>query len=184
MDQMVVKAAVRTVCGKRAAKALRKEARLPAVMYNSRGRAVMLEVDEAEFTRVWKNTTPTTLVQLRVEGEGDFTAFIKTTEYSIITDKNLHVDFHTIDTEKVLKMKMKVKLSGSPVGVREGGKLRTHDGQIVITCLPKDLPQRIVADISALKIGESFKVKDLQLPAGVTVVTDGESNLATVLAGR
>ncbi|HIW36487.1 MAG TPA: 50S ribosomal protein L25 [Candidatus Treponema faecavium] len=183
MDQMVVNAVVRTESGKRAAKKLRANGRLPAVMYNSRGEAVMLDVDEAEFSKVWRNTTPTTLITLKVDGK-DYLSFIKATEYDIITDKNLHVDFHTIDENKKLKVKMNVQFTGSPVGVREGGKLRTHEAQIQITCLPKDLPPRITADLSALKIGDTFRVKDLGLSDAVTVLTDAEKNLASVLAAK
>ena len=84
MDQMVVNAVVRTESGKRAAKKLRANGRLPAVMYNSRGEAVMLDVDEAEFSKVWRNTTPTTLITLKVDGK-DYLSFIKATEYDIPT---------------------------------------------------------------------------------------------------
>lgn len=181
MDQMVVNAVIRTESGKRAAKKLRENGRLPAVMYNSHGEAVMLDIDEAEFSKVWRNTTPTTLITLKVDGK-EYLSFIKTTEYDIISDKNLHVDFHTIEADKKLKMKMNVQFTGSPVGVREGGKLRTHEAQIQISCLPKDLPVRITADLSSLKIGETFRVKDLNLSDAVTVLTDAETNLASVLS--
>ncbi|MBO7164012.1 MAG: 50S ribosomal protein L25, partial [Spirochaetaceae bacterium] len=57
MDQFVVNATIRKDTGKRAAQKLRQNGRLPAVMYNSKGESVMLDVDEAEFTKVWKNAT-------------------------------------------------------------------------------------------------------------------------------
>ena len=138
MDQFVVNANTRTETGKRAARRMRENGRLPAVMYNSKGESVMLDIDEAEFNKVWRNSTPSTLVNLKVEGK-DNLVFIKDTEYDIKTDKNLHVDFHAIDEDKPLKMRMKIQLTGSPAGVREGGRLKTHYPQIVIQCLPKDL---------------------------------------------
>lgn len=184
MDQLVVNAVTRTETGKRAAKKLRSSGRLPAVMYNSKGESVMLDIDEAEFTKVWKVATPSTLINLKVDGKTDVTVFIKDTEYDIKTDKNLHVDFHAVALDKPLKMDMKVLFTGSPVGVREGGFLTTHQPKITIQCLPKDLPQRISADISGLGIGQTYRVKDLTLANGVTVLNDAEIALASVSAPK
>jgi large subunit ribosomal protein L25 len=179
---MVVKAITRTTKGKTEAAKLRKTGMLPAVMYNSKGEAAMLSVNEAEFTKVWKNTTPSTLINLVVDGKDAGIAFIKATEYNIITDKNLHVDFHVIEKDRQLKQRFKVQLTGSPVGVREGGKLSTHLTEVTVQCMPADLPPRIVADISNLGAGASFRVKDLVPGKGVTVLTDGEASLASISA--
>ncbi len=184
MDQLVVNAVTRTETGKRAAKKLREKGRLPAVMYNSKGESLMLDVDEAEFTKVWKTATPSTLVNLKIDGKTDNLVFIKTTEYDIKTDKNLHVDFHAVNLEKKLKMSMKVLFTGSPLGVREGGFLTTHLPKITVQCLPKDLPVRVCADITNLGIGQTFKVKDLSLGDGVTILNDGEIALASVSAPK
>ncbi|MBO5137683.1 MAG: 50S ribosomal protein L25 [Spirochaetaceae bacterium] len=184
MDQLVVNAATRTEKGKRAAQKLREKGRLPAVVYNSKGESVMLDIDEAEFTKVWKSATPSTLVNLKIDGKSESKVFIKTTEYDIKTDKNLHVDFHAVDMEKELKFPMKVLFSGSPVGVREGGFLTTHQTHITIQCLPSDLPQRVSADITDLGIGQKYKVKDLVLGKGVKVLDDGEIYLASISAPK
>ncbi|AEE17192.1 50S ribosomal protein L25 [Treponema brennaborense] len=184
MDQLVVNAVTRTETGKRVAKKLRENGRLPAVMYNSKGEAVMLDIDEVEFTKVWKSATPTTLVNLKLDGKSDNLVFIKDTEYDIKTDRNLHADFHAIDEKKALKVTMKVLLSGNPAGVREGGFLTTHQSQITIQCLPKNLPIRVTADISGLGVGQVFRVKDLGLAKEITVLSDPEAALASVSAPR
>lgn len=184
MDQLVINAVTRTETGKRAAQKLRDNGRLPAVMYNSKGESFMLDVDEAEFTKVWKTATPSTLVNLKIDGKEDVLVFIKATEYDIKTDKNLHVDFHAVNQEKEMRMSMKVLFSGSPVGVREGGYLTTHLPKVTIQCLPKNLPVRICADITELGIGQTFRVKDLVLGEGVKVLNDGEIALASVAAPK
>jgi large subunit ribosomal protein L25 len=176
----IIRAVSRETTGKREAARLRKTGVLPAVVYNSKGEAKSISVNEAEFTKVWKNTTPTTLVNLEIDGEGVGIAFIKATEYNIITDRNLHVDFHVIQKDKPLKRRFKVQFSGNPVGVREGGKIANHVSDIMIVCLPADLPQRVVADISNLGAGATFRVKDLILGKGVTVITDSETPLISV----
>jgi large subunit ribosomal protein L25 len=180
MEQMVVNGVIRTETGKRAAKKLRKTGKLPAVMYNSKGEAVSLTIDEAEFSRVWRNSTPTTLIHLVVDNQDMGIAFIKETEYDIKTDRNLHADFHVIDSDKPLEVSIKVQFSGTPAGVREGGRLNNHYSRIAIKCMPKDLPSRIVADISSLGIGDTFRAKDLSLGSGITPVSDAETPLVSV----
>jgi large subunit ribosomal protein L25 len=177
---MVVKANRRETKGKRDAARLRKTGKLPAVMYNSKGESTMLSVPEAEFTKIWKNTTPTTLVRLDVDGRDEGIAFIKATEYDIIKDRNLHVDFHVIDMQKPLKRRFKVQFSGNPAGVREGGKLTGHVSEVAVKCLPADLPPRIVADISGLGVGATLRVKDLVLGKGIEMLTDAETPLISV----
>ena len=75
-----------------------------------------------------------------------------------------------------------MQVAGNPVGVREGGRLEKGVKSIVVSCLPKDLPVRIVADVSKLKLGDSLYVKDLNLGKGVTVVSDTEDLVASVAA--
>ena len=180
MEQMVVNAVKRTELGKKASRNLRKTGFLPAVMYNSKGEAVSLTVNEHEFTKVWKNSTPTTLIDLQVEKKSVGSAFIKATEYNILKDKNLHVDFHVVDADKPLKSRIKLQFSGNPVGVREGGKLVNHVQFIDIQCLPKDLPVRIVTDISTLGIGKTLRIKDIALDKAVKVASDMETPVISI----
>lgn len=183
MERMTVNAAVRTEMGKSAAKAIRATGRLPAVMYNSKGESTMLTVDEAEFTKVWKQATPTTLINLVVDGTTHI-AFIKTTEYNIIADRNLHVDFHVIDADKPLVAAVKLIITGNAAGVREGGVFFKGNPNIKIKCLPENLPVRIFADVNSLKIGDSLKVKDIPMAEGVEVVSNGEAVVASVRAPK
>ena len=96
----------------------------------------------------------------------------------------MHVDFHAVNQEKEMRMNMKVLFSGSPVGVREGGILQKGIDSIKISCLPKDLPVRIIADISELKIGDKMAVKQIALSEGVTVVSNQDAVIASVKAPR
>lgn len=183
MDQLVIKAKTRTESGKVAAKKLRATGHLPAVMYNSKGEAVMLDIDEAEFTKVWKQATPTTLVSLDVEGSVK-KAFIKDTEYNIIQNRNLHVDFQVIDEDKPLRTKMNIVISGNSVGVRDGGFFAKGVTTVDIECLPKDLPVRIVADISNLGLGKKMTIADLPFDKSIKVLSDPDAVIAQVRNAR
>lgn len=179
MDQLVIKANTRSKAGKGIAKKLRAEGRLPAVMYNSKGEAVMLDIDESEFTKVWNQATPTTLINLDVDGSVK-KAFIKDTEYNIIQDRNLHVDFHVIDEDKPLKATMKIIVSGNPVGVRDGGVFEKGVATVDIECMPKDLPIRIVADVNELGLGKAVKISDLPFDKSVKILSNPDAIVAQV----
>lgn len=184
MDQVIINAKTRTTSGKTAAKRLRAAGRLPAVMYDSKGTSTMLEVDEKEFNKVWRAITPTTLVSLKVDDNATYDAFIKDTEYNILNDRVLHADFFIPDANKKLTAKFKVTYSGTSSGVLKGGFMLKHLPEIQVKAVAKCMPQSVVADISALEIGDVFRVKDLKLGEGVTVLTDGDSPLVSVKPAR
>ena len=91
MSKQTLNAKVRTASGKAAAKKLRQVGSIPAVMYNDKGEATMLEVNEVEFNKIWRSVTPTTSINLIVDGKENL-ALIKDTEYNIRTDKVLHAE--------------------------------------------------------------------------------------------
>ncbi len=180
MDQKVVTARVRTVTGKTAAKKLRKAGRLPAVMYDHTGQSVMLDIDEVEFTKVWKMATPTTLVTVDVDGKDKRLAFIKDTQNNLLLDRNLHIDFYAIEADKPLRKTIKIQVQGNPVGVRDGGVYEKGVHHVEIECLPKDLPMRMVVDVSELGLGQSILVKDLPFAKEVKVLSGGDLMVAVI----
>ncbi len=179
MDRLSLNATVRKGTGKVYSKTIRANGVLPAVMYNWKGEAEMLEVNEVEFTKVWKQATATTLINLVVDGKTHL-AFIKDTEYDIVTDKNLHVDFHVIDAKKPLKATLKIQTAGNPVGVREGGFLTKGVPTVTIQCLPEELPVRIVGDVSNLGLNQSLLVKDLPFAKGIKIISDLDAVVAEI----
>ncbi len=180
MERLVINAKTRTQSGKGVARRLREVGQLPAVMYNSKGESGMLEINESEFFKVWKQATPTTLISLVVDGGKGSLAFIKATDYNIIIDKNIHVDFHVIDEDKPLVATMKILTSGNPVGVRDGGVFEKGASKVEIKCLPADLPIRITADVSNLGLNENICIKDLPFEKSITVLSNPDAVVATV----
>ena len=182
MDQIVINAKTRTETGKSVSRKLRAAGRLPAVMYNEKGEATMLDIDAVEFSKVWRTVTPTTLITLKVDGK-DNLAYIQDCEYDIKTDKSLHADFHVVSGNLPIVARMKVNYVGTPAGVLAGGLLLKHVPDVTLKALPKDMPAKITADISGVKIGDVFRVKDLNLADSITVMTDKEASLISVSAG-
>lgn len=183
MSKQTLNAKVRTASGKTAAKKLRQVGSIPAVMYNEKGESTMLEVNEVEFNKIWRTVTPTTSINLVVDGK-EHLALIKDTEYNIRTDKVLHADFFVPAADEKLVMNIKVHYSGTPAGVLKGGFKKERNNQIKIKAAIADLPETIIADISKINVSEALRVKDLELSKNVEVLTDKELPLVTVSPAR
>lgn len=183
MSKQTLNAKTRTVTGKTAAKNLRKEGRIPAVVYNAKGEATSIDVDEVEFNKIWRTITPTTSIVLNIDGKENV-ALIKDVEYNIRNDKVLHADFFVPDTDQKLVMKIKVHFQGTPAGVLKGGFKKERNNQIKIKAAIADLPETITADVSKINVSEALRVKDLVLGDKVEVLTDKELPLVTVSPAR
>ena len=144
----------------------------------------MLDVDAIEFNKAWRAITPTTFVELKIDGKTSLNTLIKDAEYNIRNDEVLHADFFEPAADQKLTAVMKVQYTGTPAGVLKGGFMLKHLPEVKIIATPKDLPVRVVADISGLNVGDVLRVKDLKLDSGVSVVTDAEEALVSVSPAR
>lgn len=183
MEQLVIDASTRTETGKKAAKLLRAAGKIPAVVYDEEGKATSITVDAVQFNKVWRNITATTLVTLKVDGKA-YDAFIRDTEYNIIKDAVLHADFFAVSNKKPVTRQYKLQYTGTAAGVLKGGFMVKHVPEIKVKALPKDLPARIVIDVSKINIGDVFRVKDIDLGANVTILTPAEAEVITVAPAR
>lgn len=179
MEQRLLNANERSAYGKSAAVKMRKAGRIPAVMYDRHGKSVSLDVDEGEFMRLFKLVTESTIVTLNASGK-NYEVFIKDFQHDIVTDKIKHIDFYEVERGKPLRTKVKIKLQGSPEGVRHGGILETGITELELECLPKNLPPRIVVDVSSLDVNQSLHVRDIKLPEAVTVLTSDDITVAAI----
>lgn len=179
MEQFVINAKVRKESGKKYAKKLRETGMIPAVAYNEKGEATMLEVSAAEFSKAWRSITKTTLINLKIDGQ-DNMAYIKDTGYDIKTDKNLHADFHVVSGNKEITSVLKVHYNGTPAGVLKGGFMVKHVPDVTLKALPQDMPESVVADVSKLEIGQKFTVADLKLDEKIKVLTKADSLIVSI----
>lgn len=179
MERYVINAKTRKETGKRVAKRLRAEGKLPAIAYNEKGESIMLVVDANEFSKAWRSITKTTLITLNIDG-AENQAYISDTEYDIKTDKSLHADFHIVSGKKPITAVLKVHYAGTPAGVLKGGFMVKHVPDVKLKALPQDMPESVSADVSKLEIGGKFAVKDLNLGDKITVLTNPEALIVTV----
>ena len=179
MEQYVINAKIRKETGKRFSKQLRSQGRIPAVAYNEKGESTMLDIDAAEFSKVWRSITKSTLVNLKIDGQ-DNLAYIQDTEYDIKTDKSLHADFHIVSGNKPVVFNFKIRCEGTPAGVLKGGFMVKHVPDVKLKALPADMPSFVSADVSKLDIGGKLAIKDLSLGDKITVLSNPESLIVTI----
>jgi large subunit ribosomal protein L25 len=183
MSQVVFAARNRTDSGSAGSRRMRREGRIPAVVYGRSGKALSIELDALEFVNNAKGISESTIVTITIDGQTR-QAFVKDTQRNIIDGKILHVDFYEVEAGVSLRARVSVHVHGNPQGVREGGVLESPLHEIEVECLPKDLPERIDVDISELKANQSIHVRDLALGEGVRVISNPDQVVALVKFAR
>jgi large subunit ribosomal protein L25 len=164
---------------KAAAGRLRREGKIPAVIYGYVESPLNITVDEREFRLNFKRITENTIIELTLPS-GTHEVLVKDYQRDNITGQILHIDFYEFKRGVALRTRVPVRMTGSPVGVREGGVLETLMHQIEVECLPKALPEEILGDISELKIGDALHIRQLPIPEGVKVLNNPEQVVCLV----
>jgi len=178
MEQKTLTGENRKEFKKRTASRLRRSGKIPAVIYGHSGDHP-IAVDEHEFSTKFHRVSENTIINLTVEKD-QYDVLVKDYQEDILTGKITHIDFYEIERGKALRTHVPVRLEGVSPGVREGGILDHHLHELEIECLPKDLPDTVVIDISNLEIGDSVHVGDLDPPKGVQYLNADEYVIVSV----
>lgn len=178
-----LEAKVRDITGKASHK-LATDGLVPAVLYGPKIETRSLSVDKREFDRLMQTATVgATLVELTVEGDDKpLDVIIKEVKRDELKGFVKHVDFWAVDMKQAIQTSVAISFVGSSEGERAGGTLMHSLREVKIEANPKDLPEFIEADISALNIGEALTIADLVVPKGVTILEEPEAVLASVVA--
>ena len=152
----------------------RKLGNIPAVLYGKKVETSNLTVDSKSFTKVINNSaSDNILVNLKLEGAEQL-ALVQEVQHDHIKGGILHVDFHAIDMNEEIHAAVPVETVGEAAGAKLGGQLEILLHTLEVRCLPKDLPEKIVVDVSHLNIEDAVHVRDLVLPEGVSLKLDGD----------
>lgn len=178
METLRIEATRREERGSARMERLRRDGRIPAVLYGRGKDTVPLAVEERAFRDVLR--AHSRMVTLAIQGAEE-AALVQAVQTHPLDGRILHVDFARIALDAVVRVKVPVHLRGVPVGVSTGGGVleqQTHD--IEIACLPAQIPEQIVVKIEHLEVGKTLHAQDLPLPAGVTLLAEPERAVATV----
>ncbi|WP_219224140.1 50S ribosomal protein L25/general stress protein Ctc [Pedobacter antarcticus] len=180
MKIIAISGSPRENVGKRDAKELRYEGKVPAVLYGGTEQkhfaVVITDLKDAIYT------PEANFVEIEFEG-AKVKAIIKELQFHPLTDVLLHVDFLQLFDEKEIVMEIPVKLTGTSPGVKMGGKLVQKLRKLRVKSLPKDMPQTVEVNISKLEVGNLFRVRDLAKGA-YTVTNTQEDTIASVIMSR
>ena len=186
MEFIKVNALSRNSKGKGAARRMRNAGRVPAVVYGKNTETKTISVVPDELTKALAGplrvNTPLDVAISDVDSQKveDALVIVKDHQYDPITRELLHVDFLAINEAETVQVEVPVAREGRSVGEQLGGVLRMVHRTIPVVCLPKDIPAKIMVDVSALQAGTTFHANELTLSEGLTVALPPMEAILTI----
>jgi len=170
--------------GTRKVNNLRKEGWIPGIIYGHGEKSRPIMVQEEELTNViHKLHSEATLLTLDYEGK-DLQVLMREVSRNPMTERLLHVDFQHIHEDEEINVHVILDFQGKAKGIEESGILNIEHRDLIVRCLPKDIPENIVVDVTALEIGQSIHIRDLNIPEGVKVEADPSATVVNILSPR
>ncbi|MDD5505002.1 MAG: 50S ribosomal protein L25 [Candidatus Omnitrophica bacterium] len=190
MEKIILKVNTREALGKEAGRRLRKEGLIPAVVYKKAKQSMPITVGIKDLVPILRTSAgENVIITLEVLSDAgskkpaaEKTVIIKEIQYHPVKGDILHCDFQEISLTEKIKVNIPIEARGESGGVRsDGGIFDFPIKELNIECLPTDIPEKIFVDVHEMKIGDAVRVKDLKLPAAITVLSDPEQTVVSVV---
>ncbi len=183
MPQMTdtIAAKPRQDSGKGAAHKMRKAGQVPAVAYGPGVAHSFLSIDPKAFALQRSQFGGSHIYQVAVDGQKPFKALVRDVQIDPLSQGVIHVDFYALDMTKPIRIDVPIELEGKHAGAIDGGILQQVLRKVLIECLPAEIPQKLTADVTPLKIGESLHLSDIKLPQGLKLITHADEAICTVI---
>jgi large subunit ribosomal protein L25 len=184
MEKVVLNATKRDVVGKQV-KALRREGKLPAVIYGRHTDPISIVLDAHAATLALSKASSSTLVTLDVDGT-KYPALIREKQRDFIKNRLLHVDFLAVSLTEKLRATVSLHFHGVSTAVKDFGAVMVHNlEQFHVECLPVDLPERIEVDISQLvRVSDAIRVRDVVVSDKIRVLENSDTVVAVASAPK
>jgi len=186
-ETITVEVNPREETGKNANRRLRRSGRVPGVVYGLHKRPFLVSVSPKRLGEILHlESGRNTIFSLSLVGEdATRSAMIKDLQRDPVSEEVVHVDFIRLDLERKLTVRVPVHLAGTPTGVKnEGGVLDFIHREVVVECLPKNIPEHVDVDVSGLQINQNVAVSDIPVEDGVRIVDEPETVIAVVVPPR
>jgi len=169
---------------KRDARRLLRSGKIPAILYGPKTAAVGLTLDKKEFSRRVAGLQGSHLVRLKsaTVALAEKVALVKDMQFHPISGDVIHADFYEVDLTAKIQVRVPLHFVGKAIGITNGGILQPIFREIEVECLPLDIPEFFNVDVTALDIGDSVHIEELQMPEGVVSVAEDNLALVTVVA--
>jgi len=184
MEKVVLKATKRDVVGKKVG-ALRRQGKLPAVLYGHRIETTPILLDAYEGSQTLSRLTSSSLLTIDLDGK-QYLAQVREKQRDFIKNRLVHVDFQVVSLTEKMRTKVGIELIGTAPAVKDfSAMIHTGLSALEVECMPQDLPERIVVDISGLaEIGDSVRVRAVVLSDKVKILADPEEIIAVASATK
>jgi large subunit ribosomal protein L25 len=185
MPEIVVTAKSRTEVGKNCNRRLRQQGLIPGILYGNQKKTALVAVSPKDVVAVIRSPSGTsTLFDLEYEGARR-KVILKEFQAEPARGELLHADFFEVALDKPIEVKVRIELTGTPVGVKtQGGLLDFVTRELDVECLPLEIPDKIVIDVTPLEIGKHLRVSDLSMPPKVKVLTEHDVVVVHVVVKR
>jgi large subunit ribosomal protein L25 len=181
-----LKAAPRTEFGSRTSRRLRRQGFVPGVVYAGGSEARPFQVAEREVRTVLSGGQA--LFDLELDGSKKVPVVVKEQQLHPVRGSLEHIDLQEVKLDEAIQAEVAVELEGAEVapGVKEGGVLEHVTREVTVEALPTEIPERLVADVSAMEINDTIQLPVISIPEGVKLVADDpeEITIATLSPPR
>lgn len=179
MSQSVIYAEKRTIIGKQV-NSLRREGKIPAVIYGSKIEPMPITLNLREASKTLTAATASSLVTIRVEGK-DITVLVREKQKNFIRNELIHVDFQAVSMTEKIRASVAIVMEGSSLAVKDLSAVLVNGlTTIEVSAFPQDLPEKFTVDISSLKtLGDTITVADLEIPKNVEILSNPEDVIVT-----
>jgi len=186
LEIMNLKANLRDRVGNGPARVLRRDGKVPAILYGPKTDPVKLTIDQLDLEPIFKSgAVAQKLLKLDIEGAGEGrNVMIKEMQRHPVSHNLLHLDLYEVSMDQKIKVMVPVATTGKCVGVEMGGMLQIIRREMEVLCLPDQVPENITIDVTDLDVGDSFHVEDLQLDENIEVPADVNFTILTVLSTK
>jgi len=187
LDFVELKANIRTTVGNGPARALRREGKMPAVLYGPGTEPVLLSVAVNDLEQVLKKSRAGQVILNLVIQNGETStrsAMIKELQTHPVSRTFLHADFYEIAMDRKIRVKVPVVVTGKAVGVEHGGIFQIIRRELEVLCLPLALPESFEIDISDLDVGNSIHVGDIPIEGDIELLDEDHFTVASVLSPK
>src|SRR5437773_42960 len=160
----VLEATARDTFGKNEARRTRKAGHVPAVLYGGEGKeATPITVAPKALLKILHSDSgQNTLISLKLPGGGDARVLVRDFQIDPVTHQVLHADFYRVAMDRAIQVTIQVTVKGEPKGVKQqGGILEFIRREILIECLPGDIPEQVTIDVSELMLHQGVRVRDV-----------------------
>lgn len=175
----------RNTLGKGPSRRLREEAIVPAVYYAPDGKNILVQVALNPLNKIYEQVGRTNVFNLEIDDNGTKTThpvFVWDAQYHPVKNTFTHIDFYGVDLNKEVKVKVRLRFTGTAKGVKAGGKMEVYREEVTLIAKPQDMPRVVNIDVTDFELGTNLRASGLKLPEGVRVEYKSDFSILAVMA--